>query len=78
MFRTFVENEMFLSFVIPILLNSHYLLEARISQVPNTNLVFPLEQMPHLRRAMRAASVGSSLPERNTSSRHLALDTSFR
>lgn len=45
MFRTFVENEMLLSLVIPILLNNHYLLEAYTTQVQNVNLLFPLEQM---------------------------------
>lgn len=63
MFRTFAENEMLLSFVIPILLNTHYLLEAYISQVQNVNLLFLLEQMPHLRRTTGTASVGSSLLE---------------
>lgn len=36
---------MLLSFVIPILLNNHYLLEAYTTQVQNVTLLFPLEQM---------------------------------
>lgn len=77
MFRTFEGNEMLLSFVIPILLNTHYLLEACISQVQNVNLLFPLEQMPHS-GTTGTASVGNSLLEWNLGLCHLALETSFR